>query len=239
MTQVRVPRTLVLSSGPTGSNSSQITKAGWVCLKARVQTSYFYQTAILGLVSEFSTWKMHAASWYWDFGGWLMSFICVLIFTGKSTLYLSYYPLQNHQSRKVNGWYGTCGFQTCLTDTVDGKTEVKTTMFQSLIIPIWQWGIWIYTLSDTSSVLPRVTGWDVTGGCNPTPDPCPTVAFPPPWDTLLWESLAVTLLLVQEAPPPASESSMFPPLLQPAPQPFLNLNIIIIIIKTIASRLRK
>lgn len=31
------------------------------------------------------------------------------------------------------------------------------------------------------------------------------------------------LLVIDEEPPPQSESSMFPPLLQPAPQPFCNL----------------
>lgn len=45
-----------------------------------------------------------------------------------------------------------------------------------------------------------------------------------PWEALLWGSLAVVaLLLVLEGPPPLSGSSMLPPLLHPAPQPFLNL----------------
>lgn len=63
----------------------------------------------------------------------------------------------------------------------------------------------------------------MTGGWSPTPDPCP--GFPVfPWDTLLWGSLAVVALLpVQEVPPPVSESSILPPLLHPAPQPFLSL----------------
>ena len=63
----------------------------------------------------------------------------------------------------------------------------------------------------------------MTGGWSPAPGPWP--GFPVlPWDALLWGSLAVVaLLLVQKVPPPASESSILPPLLQPAPQPFLNL----------------
>lgn len=61
----------------------------------------------------------------------------------------------------------------------------------------------------------------VTGGWSPAPGPCP--AGPePPWEELLWDSFAVTLLLAVETPP-ASESSIFPPLLQPAPHPFRNL----------------
>lgn len=43
----------------------------------------------------------------------------------------------------------------------------------------------------------------------------------PPCDMeLCWESAPVPFPLDN---PPASESSMFPPLLHPAPQPFLNL----------------
>lgn len=63
----------------------------------------------------------------------------------------------------------------------------------------------------------------MTGGWRPAPSPWP--AFPVlPWDALLWGSpTVVALLLVQEVPPPVSESSILPPLLHPAPQPFLNL----------------
>lgn len=63
----------------------------------------------------------------------------------------------------------------------------------------------------------------MTGGWSPDPWP----GFPAlPWDKLLRGSLAVVALLpVQEVPPPTSESSILPPLLHPAPQPFLNLGI--------------
>lgn len=72
-------------------------------------------------------------------------------------------------------------------------------------------------------MLPSGGGYDVTGGWSPEPNPW--LGFPVlPWGTLLWGSLAVVaLLLVQEVPPPVSESSILPPLLHPAPQPFLNL----------------
>jgi hypothetical protein len=65
----------------------------------------------------------------------------------------------------------------------------------------------------------------MTGGWSTAPNPCP--GFPVlPWDKLLWASLAVVALLPgQEVPPPVSESSILPPLLHPAPQPFLSLGI--------------
>lgn len=61
---------------------------------------------------------------------------------------------------------------------------------------------------------PRLCGWyDWEGACVEVP-PCDT--------ELCWESPPVPFPLPQDSPP-ASESSMFPPLLQPAPQPFRNL----------------
>lgn len=40
---------------------------------------------------------------------------------------------------------------------------------------------------------------------------------------VLWVVCTAGLVEIEVEPPPQSESSMFPPLLQPAPQPFCNL----------------